>query len=83
MTKSNRSVAQRVLIVEVEADRHRRYHVWETPIRCTATAVMLRVAAHQRGACFEASYQRQIKLTKQHTKQTAACDLQAEKEPKE
>eukprot|EP00965_Chrysotila_dentata_P143083 4728145-Pleurochrysis_carterae.AAC.1 len=30
MTKSNRSVAQRVTLnVEVEADRHRRYHVWE------------------------------------------------------
>ena len=42
MTKSNRSVAQRVLNVEVEADRHRRYHVWETPVRCTATAVALR-----------------------------------------
>ena len=42
ITKSNRSVAQRVLNVEVEADRHRRYHVWETPVRCTATAVALR-----------------------------------------
>eukprot|EP00965_Chrysotila_dentata_P085218 2811495-Pleurochrysis_carterae.AAC.1 len=28
--------------------------VWETPVRCTATAVTLRVAARQRGACFEA-----------------------------
>eukprot|EP00965_Chrysotila_dentata_P106359 3513160-Pleurochrysis_carterae.AAC.1 len=42
MTRSNRSVAQRVLNVEVEADRHRRYRVWETPVRCTATAVALR-----------------------------------------
>eukprot|EP00965_Chrysotila_dentata_P048494 1608679-Pleurochrysis_carterae.AAC.2 len=75
LTKSNRSVAQRVLNVEVEADHHRRYHVWETPVRCTATAVALRVAARQRGTCFEASYQRQNKLTKQHTKQTAADDL--------
>eukprot|EP00965_Chrysotila_dentata_P173615 5731569-Pleurochrysis_carterae.AAC.1 len=33
MTKSNRSVAQRVLNVEVEAGRQRRYHVWETPVR--------------------------------------------------
>eukprot|EP00965_Chrysotila_dentata_P180156 5948776-Pleurochrysis_carterae.AAC.1 len=32
------------------------YHilVWETPVRCTATAVALRVATRQRGACFEA-----------------------------
>eukprot|EP00965_Chrysotila_dentata_P083774 2764931-Pleurochrysis_carterae.AAC.1 len=42
MMKSNRSVAQRVLNVVVEADRHRRYHVLETPVRCTATAVALR-----------------------------------------
>eukprot|EP00965_Chrysotila_dentata_P088946 2936239-Pleurochrysis_carterae.AAC.2 len=42
MTKSNRSVAQRVLKVEVEADLHRRYHVWETPVRHTATAGALR-----------------------------------------
>eukprot|EP00965_Chrysotila_dentata_P109239 3610218-Pleurochrysis_carterae.AAC.1 len=32
MTKRNRSVAQRVLNVKVEADHHRRYHVWETPV---------------------------------------------------
>eukprot|EP00965_Chrysotila_dentata_P118233 3908214-Pleurochrysis_carterae.AAC.1 len=54
ITKRNRSVAQRVVNVKVEADRHRRYHVCETPVRCTATVVALRVAAHQRGACFEA-----------------------------
>eukprot|EP00965_Chrysotila_dentata_P070163 2317275-Pleurochrysis_carterae.AAC.1 len=54
ITKRNRSVAQRVLNVKVEADRHRKYHVWETPVRCSATAVALRVAARQRGACFEA-----------------------------
>eukprot|EP00965_Chrysotila_dentata_P263469 6214837-Pleurochrysis_carterae.AAC.2 len=73
-----------VLNVEVEADRHRSYYVWETPVRCTATVVALvRVAARQSGACFEASYQRQNELTKQHTKQTAADDLQAEKEPRE
>eukprot|EP00965_Chrysotila_dentata_P046674 1549884-Pleurochrysis_carterae.AAC.1 len=36
MTKSNRFVNQRVLNVEVEANRHRRYHVWDTPVRCTA-----------------------------------------------
>eukprot|EP00965_Chrysotila_dentata_P116552 3852452-Pleurochrysis_carterae.AAC.3 len=36
MTKSNsRSVAQHVLNGEVETDRHRRYHVWETPVRCS------------------------------------------------
>eukprot|EP00965_Chrysotila_dentata_P259960 6213740-Pleurochrysis_carterae.AAC.4 len=46
--------------------------LWETPVWCTATAVALRVAARQRGACFEASHQRQNELTKQHTKQTAA-----------
>eukprot|EP00965_Chrysotila_dentata_P038240 1270486-Pleurochrysis_carterae.AAC.1 len=45
ITKSNRSVAQRVLNIEVEADRHLRYYVWETPVRCTATAVALQ-------ACF-------------------------------
>eukprot|EP00965_Chrysotila_dentata_P095474 3155398-Pleurochrysis_carterae.AAC.1 len=45
ITKSNRSVAQRVPNVEVEADHHQKYHVWETPVRCTATAVALRVAA--------------------------------------
>eukprot|EP00965_Chrysotila_dentata_P187958 6172448-Pleurochrysis_carterae.AAC.1 len=28
--------------------------LWETPVRCTATVVALRVAACQRGACFEA-----------------------------
>eukprot|EP00965_Chrysotila_dentata_P259844 6213702-Pleurochrysis_carterae.AAC.2 len=84
MTRSNRSVAQRVLNVEAEADSQRRHRVWETPVRCTATAVALRVAARQRGACyFEASYQRQNELTIQHTKQTAADNLQAEKEPGE
>eukprot|EP00965_Chrysotila_dentata_P104936 3465940-Pleurochrysis_carterae.AAC.2 len=57
--------------------------MWETLVRCTATAVALRVAAHQGGACFEASYQRQNELTKQHAKQTAANDLQAEKELRE
>eukprot|EP00965_Chrysotila_dentata_P182326 6020501-Pleurochrysis_carterae.AAC.1 len=68
MTKNNRSVAQRVLNMKLEADRHRRYHVWETPVRCTATAVALQViAARQRGACFEPSYQRHNDLTKQHT----------------
>eukprot|EP00959_Pyramimonas_sp_CCMP1952_P282253 5899458-Pyramimonas_sp.AAC.2 len=40
-------------------------------------------AARQRGACFEASYQRQNELTKQHTKQTAAEHIQAENEPRE
>eukprot|EP00965_Chrysotila_dentata_P139712 4619481-Pleurochrysis_carterae.AAC.1 len=30
--------------------------VSETPVRSTATAVALRVAARQCGACFEASY---------------------------
>eukprot|EP00965_Chrysotila_dentata_P090377 2982133-Pleurochrysis_carterae.AAC.1 len=39
-------------------------------------------AARQRGACFEASYQGQNELTKQHTKQTVADHLQAENEPK-
>eukprot|EP00965_Chrysotila_dentata_P179864 5938681-Pleurochrysis_carterae.AAC.1 len=57
--------------------------LWETAVRCTATAVALQVAAHQRGACFEASYQRKNELTKQHTKQTAADRLQAESEPRE
>eukprot|EP00965_Chrysotila_dentata_P189198 6173199-Pleurochrysis_carterae.AAC.1 len=34
--------------------------VWEThSARCTATAMALRVAARQRGACFKPSYQRQ------------------------
>eukprot|EP00965_Chrysotila_dentata_P174332 5755207-Pleurochrysis_carterae.AAC.1 len=33
MMKSNRSVAQRILNVEVEAERHRRYHVRETPVQ--------------------------------------------------
>eukprot|EP00965_Chrysotila_dentata_P063440 2102887-Pleurochrysis_carterae.AAC.1 len=86
MTKSNRSIVQRDLNAEVETDRHhrlRRYHVWETPVRCTATAVALRVAARQRVACFEASYQRQNGLTKQHTKQTAADHSQAENESRE
>eukprot|EP00965_Chrysotila_dentata_P219997 6191494-Pleurochrysis_carterae.AAC.1 len=83
ITESNRSVGQRVLNAKVEADCHQKYHVWETPVRCTATAVTLRVAARQRGACFAASYQRQNELTKQHTKQIAADDLQAEKEPRE
>eukprot|EP00965_Chrysotila_dentata_P256737 6212647-Pleurochrysis_carterae.AAC.2 len=78
-----RSIARRVLNVELEADHHRRYHVWEIPVRCTATAVALRVAARQRGACLEASYQRQNELTKQHTKLTAADDLQAEKKLRE
>eukprot|EP00965_Chrysotila_dentata_P090622 2991461-Pleurochrysis_carterae.AAC.1 len=39
-------------------------------------------AARQRGACFEAAYQRHNELTKRHTKQTAAEHLQAEKEPR-
>eukprot|EP00965_Chrysotila_dentata_P115188 3807918-Pleurochrysis_carterae.AAC.2 len=46
----------------------------ETPVGCTAADVALRVAARQRCACFEASYQRQNELTKQSTKQTAADD---------
>eukprot|EP00965_Chrysotila_dentata_P201333 6180511-Pleurochrysis_carterae.AAC.2 len=58
-------------------------HKWETPVRWSATAVTLRVAARQRGACFKASYQRQNELTKQHTEQTAADDLQAEKEERD
>eukprot|EP00965_Chrysotila_dentata_P041968 1392278-Pleurochrysis_carterae.AAC.2 len=70
MTKSNKSV---------EAKHYRRYHVRETPVRCTATAVTLRVAARQRGACFKTSYQRRNELAKPHTKQAAAGDLQAEK----
>eukprot|EP00965_Chrysotila_dentata_P254752 6211983-Pleurochrysis_carterae.AAC.1 len=74
MTKGNRSVAQRVLNVEVEANRHRRYHGWETPVLCTATAVALRVAARQRGACLEASCKRQDGLTKLRTKQIVADD---------
>eukprot|EP00965_Chrysotila_dentata_P254191 6211793-Pleurochrysis_carterae.AAC.1 len=53
--------------------------LWETPVRCTATVVALRVVAHQRGACFKASCERQNKLTKQHTKQTVADDSHAEK----
>eukprot|EP00965_Chrysotila_dentata_P139564 4614174-Pleurochrysis_carterae.AAC.1 len=81
MTKSNRSIAKRVLNVEVETDRHRRYHVWETPVRCNATVVALRVAASQRGACFESSYQRRNEITKQYTKRTAADDLQAKTNP--
>eukprot|EP00965_Chrysotila_dentata_P052641 1746868-Pleurochrysis_carterae.AAC.1 len=40
-------------------------------------------AARQHGACFEASYQRQNELTKQHTKQTAADYSQAENERRE
>eukprot|EP00965_Chrysotila_dentata_P061510 2036601-Pleurochrysis_carterae.AAC.1 len=58
----------------------RPHSLWETPIRCTATAVALRVAARKRGACFEASYQRQNELTKQHSRQIAADHLQAENE---
>eukprot|EP00965_Chrysotila_dentata_P260064 6213770-Pleurochrysis_carterae.AAC.1 len=57
--------------------------MWETPVWCTATAVALRVAARQHGACFEALYQRQNEVTKQNEKETAADDLQAEKEPRE
>eukprot|EP00965_Chrysotila_dentata_P170131 5615529-Pleurochrysis_carterae.AAC.2 len=59
MTKSIRSVAQLVRSVVVEADRRRRYEVDRGKVHRTVTAVALRVAAHQRGACFEASYQRQ------------------------
>eukprot|EP00965_Chrysotila_dentata_P143987 4756042-Pleurochrysis_carterae.AAC.1 len=70
--KNERMIASRVI----------RYKLWETSVRCSATAVALRVAARQRGACSEASYQRQ-NLTKQHTKQTAADDLKAEKEARE
>eukprot|EP00965_Chrysotila_dentata_P222465 6192990-Pleurochrysis_carterae.AAC.1 len=44
----------------------------------------LRVAARQRGgACFEALYQRQNELTKEHTKQTVADYSHAKKEPGE
>eukprot|EP00965_Chrysotila_dentata_P236239 6201207-Pleurochrysis_carterae.AAC.1 len=42
----------------------------------------LRVSG-QRVACFEASFQSQNELRKQHTKQTAVDDLKAEKEPRE
>eukprot|EP00965_Chrysotila_dentata_P173230 5718043-Pleurochrysis_carterae.AAC.2 len=51
--------------------------LWEAPVRCTATALALRVAARQRSACFEASYRRQNELTKQYTKQTAADEVHA------
>eukprot|EP00965_Chrysotila_dentata_P240185 6203566-Pleurochrysis_carterae.AAC.4 len=55
----------------------------ETPVRCTATVVALRVAVvRQRGACFKALYKRQNILTKQHTKQTVAENSHAKKKPK-
>eukprot|EP00965_Chrysotila_dentata_P185891 6137042-Pleurochrysis_carterae.AAC.1 len=63
MAESNRSVAQRVPNVEVEANRHRMYHAWKTPVQRTATAVALRVAVRERGACFEVLYQRQNEWT--------------------
>eukprot|EP00965_Chrysotila_dentata_P054376 1804064-Pleurochrysis_carterae.AAC.1 len=47
------------------------------------TVVTLRVAARQRGACFEALYLRQNELSKYHTKQNDADDLQVEKEPRD
>eukprot|EP00965_Chrysotila_dentata_P145217 4796515-Pleurochrysis_carterae.AAC.3 len=50
-----------------------------TPVLCTAKVVALRVAAPQRGACFEASYQRQNELTEEHTKPTVADDSNAKK----
>eukprot|EP00965_Chrysotila_dentata_P214599 6188281-Pleurochrysis_carterae.AAC.1 len=40
--------------------------LWVSPVRCPAT-VALRVAARQRGACFEAWYHIQDELTKQET----------------
>eukprot|EP00965_Chrysotila_dentata_P007226 234669-Pleurochrysis_carterae.AAC.3 len=55
-----------------------RAGMWKKPVRCTATVVALRVAARQRGAFFEVSYQRQNELTKQHTKQTVVHDSHAE-----
>eukprot|EP00965_Chrysotila_dentata_P188883 6172997-Pleurochrysis_carterae.AAC.1 len=53
----------------------------ETPVRCIATVLALRVAAYPRGACYDASNQRQNELTKQHTKQTVADDSHTEKKP--
>eukprot|EP00965_Chrysotila_dentata_P083293 2748029-Pleurochrysis_carterae.AAC.3 len=43
----------RVINVEIDANCHWRHDVWVALIRCPAT-VALRVAARQRGACFEA-----------------------------
>eukprot|EP00965_Chrysotila_dentata_P241676 6204421-Pleurochrysis_carterae.AAC.4 len=45
--------------------------MWATPVRCAATVVALRGTALERGACFEALYQKQNmnKLKKQQTKQ--------------
>ena len=40
ITSSNRSVAQRVLNADVEADRHRRYHVWVSPVRRPVTVAL-------------------------------------------
>eukprot|EP00965_Chrysotila_dentata_P254724 6211976-Pleurochrysis_carterae.AAC.2 len=83
MTKSNRSVAQRVLNPEVKADHHQRYHVWETPVAtvhrygCGATSV-LRVSAVRASRLRI----RENELMKQHTKQTAADHSQAENEPR-
>eukprot|EP00965_Chrysotila_dentata_P255128 6212111-Pleurochrysis_carterae.AAC.1 len=74
---------QREIPLEDNLDEELSMVLWETTLRCTATVVALRVAARQRGACFEALYQRQNGLTKQHTKQTAADDLQVENELRE
>eukprot|EP00965_Chrysotila_dentata_P185205 6114127-Pleurochrysis_carterae.AAC.1 len=73
ITKSNRSVAQRVLIAKVEADRHLTYDVW---VRRSAT-VALRVAPRQRGTCFQAWHHIQNELTKQAT-QTDSERLRAQ-----
>eukprot|EP00965_Chrysotila_dentata_P216807 6189589-Pleurochrysis_carterae.AAC.1 len=71
-------LAPHMLVAELSS----RQTLTKRILRCTAKAVALRLGARQRGACFKASYQRYNKLTKQHTKQTAAVDLQAKKKPR-
>ena len=83
MTKSNRSVAQRILDVEVEANLTGGTTCWRHQYGAPLRSWRYERAARQRVACFEASYQRQNELTKQDTKQTAADHLQAENEPSE
>eukprot|EP00965_Chrysotila_dentata_P248156 6208186-Pleurochrysis_carterae.AAC.1 len=77
LLKTNTSATLHFLASATTSKSYKVHPLIETPVRCTATVVALRVAARSRGACFEASCDRQKELQKQHTKQTAADYLQS------
>eukprot|EP00965_Chrysotila_dentata_P017237 572214-Pleurochrysis_carterae.AAC.1 len=56
-----------------------RRHQYGTPLRPWRYEAL---RPRQRGACFEALYQRKTELTKRHAKQSVADESYAEKKPR-